>query len=368
MPPAVPSIESILASAVELRSAAERRQFVEQACGGDAELQRRVEELIENHFRAGSFLESPAPDLSATAAESAREGPGTVIGPYKLLQQLGEGGMGAVFMAEQAHPVQRRVALKIIKPGMDSRQVIARFEAERQALALMDHPHIAQVHDGGTTDSGRPYFVMELVKGVPLNRYCDEHRLTPRERLELFVPVCQAEQLVALDAKLPKVLQGKAQPADAAERIGLARLCQEYKKRYAAAARFYAETFAAQPKLAENLRTQDCYNAACAAALAGCGQGADTANLDAQERARLRRQALDWLRADLTAWGQLLEKGPDQARTVVQRTLRHWQQDADFAGVRGPEALAKLPEAERRPWQQLWADVEALRQRGAKAK
>jgi serine/threonine protein kinase/WD40 repeat protein len=194
MPPAVPPIESILASAVELPSAAERRQFVEQACGGDAELQLRVEALIENHFRAGSFLESPAPDLSATARESVGEGPGTVIGPYKLLQQIGEGGMGAVFMAEQAHPVQRRVALKIIKPGMDNRQVLARFEAERQALALMDHPHIAKVHDGGTTNSGRPYFVMELVKGVPITRYCDDHHLTPRERLELFVPVCQAVQ------------------------------------------------------------------------------------------------------------------------------------------------------------------------------
>jgi tetratricopeptide (TPR) repeat protein/tRNA A-37 threonylcarbamoyl transferase component Bud32 len=222
MPPAVPSIESILASAVELRSAAERRQFVEQACGGDAELQRRVEELIENHFRAGSFLEAPAPDLSATAAESAREGPGTVIGPYKLLQQLGEGGMGAVFMAEQAHPVQRRVALKIIKPGMDSRQVLARFAAERQALALMDHPHIAKVHDGGTTDTGRPYFVMELVKGVPITRYCDEHRLTPRERLELIVPVCQAVQhahqkgIIHRDLKPSNVLvalyDGKAVP------------------------------------------------------------------------------------------------------------------------------------------------------------
>jgi serine/threonine protein kinase/tetratricopeptide (TPR) repeat protein len=117
-----------------------------------------------------------------------------VIGPYKLLQQIGEGGMGTVFMAEQTQPVQRKVALKVIKPGMDSRQVIARFEAERQALALMDHPHIAKVLDAGTTDNGRPYFVMELVKGVPITRYCDERRLTPRERLELFVPVCQAVQ------------------------------------------------------------------------------------------------------------------------------------------------------------------------------
>src|SRR5262249_31734326 len=115
-------------------------------------------------------------------------------GPYKLLQQIGEGGMGTVFMAEQTQPVQRKVALKIIKPGMDSKQVIARFEAERQALALMDHPNIARVLDAGTSSTGRPYFVMDLVKGVPIPRYCDEHRLTPRQRLELFLPVCQAVQ------------------------------------------------------------------------------------------------------------------------------------------------------------------------------
>ena len=122
------------------------------------------------------------------------EGPGTVIGPYKLLQQIGEGGMGVVFMAEQTEPLQRTVALKIIKPGMDTRQVIARFEAERQAVAMMDHPNIAKVLDAGTTDSGRPYFVMELVKGVPITKYCDEKHLPLRERLELFVPVCQAVQ------------------------------------------------------------------------------------------------------------------------------------------------------------------------------
>jgi serine/threonine protein kinase len=117
-----------------------------------------------------------------------------VISPYKLLQQIGEGGMGTVFMAEQTHPVQRKVALKIIRPGMDSRQVLARFEAERQALALMDHPNIARVLDVGKTDTGRPYFVMELVKGVPITGFCDEHHLTPRERLELFLPVCHAVQ------------------------------------------------------------------------------------------------------------------------------------------------------------------------------
>src|SRR5262249_12136408 len=122
------------------------------------------------------------------------ERPGTVLGPYKLLQQIGEGGMGTVFMAEQTEPVRRMVALKIIKPGMDSAQVIARFEAERQALALMDHPNIAKAFDAGTTPDGRAYFVMELVKGVPIPRFCDENQLTPRERLELFVPVCQAVQ------------------------------------------------------------------------------------------------------------------------------------------------------------------------------
>ena len=122
------------------------------------------------------------------------ENPGAVIGPYKLLEQIGEGGFGVVFMAEQTHPVRRKVALKIIKPGMDSKQVVARFEAERQALAMMDHVNIARVIDGGTTEAGRPYFVMELVHGVPITKYCDDNHLTPRERLELFVPVCHAIQ------------------------------------------------------------------------------------------------------------------------------------------------------------------------------
>ena len=120
------------------------------------------------------------------------EAPGTVIGPYKLLEQVGEGGMGVVFVAEQTEPIRRRVALKVIKPGMDTRQVIARFEAERQALAMMDHPNIARVLDAGTTEAGRPYFVMELVRGMPITEYCDKARLSPRGRLELFVDVCQA--------------------------------------------------------------------------------------------------------------------------------------------------------------------------------
>jgi WD40 repeat protein/serine/threonine protein kinase len=176
-----------------------RAAFLDGVCAGDGTLRQRLEALLRQHDQAGSFLEAPAaPALAALGATPAlpriTEGPSTVIGPYKLLQHLGEGGMGAVFMAEQTEPVRRMVALKIIKPGMDSAQVIARFEAERQALALMDHPHIARVFDAGTTESGRPYFVMELVKGIPITRFCDEHQLTPRERLELFVPVCQAVQ------------------------------------------------------------------------------------------------------------------------------------------------------------------------------
>src|SRR6516225_9753271 len=150
-----------------------------EACGGDEELRRRVRNLLDAHAEAGSFLDPRAAALGVTVEEPISERPGTVVGPYKLLQQLGEGGMGTVFMAEQTHPVERKVALKIIRPGMDSRQVIARFEAERQALAMMDHPNIAKVLDAGTTEAGRPYFVMELVKGVPITRYCDQEHLPP---------------------------------------------------------------------------------------------------------------------------------------------------------------------------------------------
>jgi serine/threonine protein kinase/WD40 repeat protein len=166
---------------------------VAEACGGDAELAKQVGRLLKVHREAGSFLDRPAPGAEATAVPF-QETAGTVIGPYKLLQQIGEGGMGTVFMAEQTQPVQRKVALKVIKAGMDSRQVIARFAAERQALAMMDHVNIARVFDAGATESGRPYFVMELVHGVPITKYCDDNQLTPRERLELFVPVCQAIQ------------------------------------------------------------------------------------------------------------------------------------------------------------------------------
>jgi serine/threonine protein kinase len=195
------------------RPQAERPAFLAAACGGDEPLQRRLQALLHAHENPGSFLAEQPPLAAATLDDPIAERPGTVIGPYKLMEQIGEGGMGLVFVAEQQHPVRRKVALKIIKPGMDTRQVIARFEAERQALALMDHPNIAKVYDGGTTgaepdasargparlayasgSAGRPYFVMELVKGVPITEYCDQNQAPVRERLELFLDVCQAVQ------------------------------------------------------------------------------------------------------------------------------------------------------------------------------
>src|SRR5436309_426768 len=185
--------KAIFLEALDCKGADELMRFLEQACGSDAALRTRVEELMRAHRDAGAFL-GGAEKQGATCDQPSAERPGTVIGPYKLLQQIGEGGFGVVFMAEQSAPVHRKVALKVIKPGMDSRQVIARFEAERQALALMDHANIARVFDGGATEAGRPYFVMELVHGVPITKYCDDNHLTPRERLELFVPVCQAIQ------------------------------------------------------------------------------------------------------------------------------------------------------------------------------
>src|SRR4051794_33708094 len=174
--------EEILQAAVEKRTPAERAAYLDGACGPDAGLRALIEGLLEAHADAGSFLEQPLFESTPTKDQPPNpENTGARVGPYKLLQPIGEGGMGTVWMAEQTHPVQRKVALKLIKSGMDSRQVIARFEAERQALALMDHPNIAKVLDAGTTDGGRPYFVMELVKGVPITRYCDEHHMTPKE-------------------------------------------------------------------------------------------------------------------------------------------------------------------------------------------
>ncbi|MCE9527109.1 MAG: protein kinase [Planctomycetales bacterium] len=182
----------VFLEAVEKHAPEHWPEFLNAACGGDAALRERVQLLLNAHGQYNSLLDGEG--VVATIDRPASERPGAQIGPYKLLQQIGEGGFGVVFMAEQVAPVRRKVALKVIKPGMDTRQVIARFEAERQALAVMDHPNIAKVLDAGATESGRPYFVMELVRGVPITQYCDENSLSVRERLELFATVCQAIQ------------------------------------------------------------------------------------------------------------------------------------------------------------------------------
>jgi serine/threonine protein kinase/tetratricopeptide (TPR) repeat protein len=228
-------VQSLFLEAVEHAAPADRAAVLDRGCGSDAELRRRVEALLRAHDEPDSRLDRPvvAPpgppesepgeavgsvgwpgqvtattDPTGPAVEAGHdptrthgpawrppaERPGARIGPYKLLQPIGQGGMGTVYMAEQEVPVRRKVALKVIKAGMDSAQVVARFEAERQALALMDHPNIARVLDAGATDAGRPYFVMELVKGIAITRYCDEARLSTRDRLALFIPVCQAIQ------------------------------------------------------------------------------------------------------------------------------------------------------------------------------
>jgi serine/threonine protein kinase/uncharacterized protein HemY len=186
---------SIFIEALDKTSAAERSAYLNDACGNDDAMRRRIEKLLAAHEAAGGILDHSAVSDERTGPHTPLcEGPGTVIGPYKLLQQIGEGGFGVVYMAEQTEPVRRLVALKIIKPGMDTSLVIARFESERQALALMDHPNIARVLDAGATGSGLPYFVMELVKGVPITEFCDKNYLPPEARLKLFLDVCHAIQ------------------------------------------------------------------------------------------------------------------------------------------------------------------------------
>ena len=190
-------VKEIFADALEKADAAERAAYLSQACGEDAQLRQHVEALLQAHQKAGAFLEEPAPPPPGkriVLATPLTEKPGDRIGRYKLLEKIGEGGCGVVYLAEQEEPVKRQVALKVIRPGMDSKQVLARFEAERQALALMDHPNIAKVLDAGTTDQGRPFFVMELVHGVKITEYCDQNSLSTEERLDLFLQACHAVQ------------------------------------------------------------------------------------------------------------------------------------------------------------------------------
>jgi eukaryotic-like serine/threonine-protein kinase len=184
-------LRAIFSEALAKATPEERERYLAAACVQDPELRRQADSLLEAHAQAGEFL---GQSVIAPKELPIGERPRSVIGRYKLLQQIGEGGFGVVFMAEQQEPVRRMVALKIIKPGMDTREVVARFEAGRQALALMDHPNIARVLDGGTTDSGRPFFVMELIKGIPITEFCDQHQLTIEARLQLFMKVCAGVQ------------------------------------------------------------------------------------------------------------------------------------------------------------------------------
>jgi tetratricopeptide (TPR) repeat protein len=205
MPAPPDRAKSVFLAALEIPAGDARRAHVVAACGDDEVLRHAVEQLLLHHEAAGAFLEPPAApadktvdlsgDAEPTSVPSTAEQPGLVLaGRYRLLEMVGEGGMGRVWTAQQTEPVRRMVAVKLIKAGMDSKAVLARFDAERQALALMDHPNIARVLDAGAAPDGRPFFVMELIKGVPITQFCDDRRLTPRQRLELFIPVCQAIQ------------------------------------------------------------------------------------------------------------------------------------------------------------------------------
>ncbi len=207
MKPELQSEKSIFLDALDIESPSDRAAFIEAACQGNPELLASVSALLREHEREDNPIDKPIASggrshLSSeneTGTLASRAGhpyhaPGTMIGPYKLMEQIGEGGFGVVYVADQQEPVRRRVALKIIKPGMESREVLTRFEAERQAIALMDHPNIARVFDAGVTDGAQPYFVMELVRGVPLITFCDSKKLDTSERLQLFVTICHAVQ------------------------------------------------------------------------------------------------------------------------------------------------------------------------------
>jgi tetratricopeptide (TPR) repeat protein/tRNA A-37 threonylcarbamoyl transferase component Bud32 len=229
----------------------------------------------------------------------------------------------------------------------------------REAIRLK--PDLVQGHVGlGTVFQAQGLFAEALAEMKLGHEFASRKPGQPQPTAEL---VRNAERLVELDAHLPQLLNGEAQPADAAERVALAAFCQRYKKLFSVSARWYAEAFSARPALADNLTSGNRYNAAGAAALAGCGQGQDAGNLDDKERARLRLQALDWLRADLEAWREVLAKEHENANPVVVQRMQHWLTDPDFAGVRGENSVAKLPEGERRLWLSLWLEVEALRQR-----
>jgi len=187
--------EEVFTLALQKPSASDRAHFLDKACKDDPSLGAYVGTLLKAHAEAGTFLDVPVAEVGDLEVNPPElEAKGMEIGPYKICEPIGEGGFGVVYLAEQEEPVRRKVALKIIKPGMDTKQVVTRFEMERQALALMDHPSIAKVFDAGATTTGRPYFVMELVQGIPITDYCRQAKLSVPQRLKLFVDICHAVQ------------------------------------------------------------------------------------------------------------------------------------------------------------------------------
>ena len=243
-PPTVTSsAREIFLRALDADGPEARQTLIETACGDDLEVRGEVEALLSENEALGDFLQAPAaaslrepPKVGLPLREAVvRETTGDEIGPFKLLERLGEGGCGTVYAAEQSLPVRRTVALKIIKLGMDTKSVIARFESERQALAMMDHPNIARVFDAGATDTGRPYFVMELVRGVPITEFCDQRKLSTGERLQLFVQVCNAIQhahqkgIIHRDIKPTNILiaDGDAGPTPKVIDFGIAKATEQ---------------------------------------------------------------------------------------------------------------------------------------------
>jgi tetratricopeptide (TPR) repeat protein len=272
---------------------------------------------------------------------NARKAKGDVDGAIKAYQE-------ALRYKKDLPDAQVNLGIALEKKG-EAGEAIACFQ---KALELA--PKHAQAH-GALGDallrSGRFAQAQTTTKRA-LDLLPHGHPLRPLVTLQLQ----RCERLVELDARLQDILNNKVQPADAAERVTLAQVCH-LKRLYRQEARFYEEAFADQPSLANDLKQPHRYNAACAATLAGCGQGKDVDHADDKERSRLRQQALQWLQADLAAYQRLLKREPDKLRPVIAQQLQHWLKDTDFAGVRGPEALAKLPKDERQAWQQLWADV-----------
>jgi Tfp pilus assembly protein PilF len=290
----------------------------------------RLEDSAGNHLNLGNTL-SDKGDVDGAIAEYRKAiaiQPSFATGHYNLGNHLH--GQGKLVEAEAAY----RSAIAV-EPGLATAHCNLGHLLRDKGQFAEALSYLRRGHELGSKNPRWPYPSAQWVK--------------------------RCERLAELDAKLPRMLMGELQPADARERLALAQLCQmSHKLLYAAAARLYADAFAEQSNLADNLQGQHRYNAACAAVLAGCGQGKDADQTDGKERARLRRQSLEWLRADLTAYRKLLDKEPDKAAPLVRQQMLHWQQDTDLAGVRGAEALAKLPEAERQDWQKLWADVAEL--------